>query len=132
MDDLLASVKNENTSYQMLSNASFLTGDSDAIGAENQMYSIKKGKRTRSLENTNMSDGDWLNDRIRDLNSFKNNNNEKDSDEDEENNNVQDTTNLKYKYTASYRKEDDGSFQEQSRIVFEAKSGAGPILSSMR
>ncbi len=125
MDDLLASVKNDNTSYQMLSEASFLTGDPDAIGAENQMYSIKKGKRTRSLENTNMSDTDWLSDRIRDLNSLNKPNNrldDQDSDEDQDQAS-HDTTNLKYKYTASYRMDEDGSFQEQSKIAFEAKAG---------
>ena len=67
MDDLLSSVKTENNAYQTLSELSFLHADADAIGAENQMYSIKKGKRTRSLESTNVSDSDWLSTRINDI-----------------------------------------------------------------
>lgn len=111
MDDLLSNVKNENNSYQMLSDFSFLHGDSDAIGSENQMYSIKKGKRTRSLDNTNLSDTEWMSTRINDLNELNNGSMQNDDDSDSfiDKPCKKDETNLEYKYTASYRKDESGN-----------------------
>lgn len=142
MDDLLSNVKNENNSYQTLSELSFLHADADAIGAENQMYCIKKGKRTRSLENTNMADSDWLNTRINDIKQLNSalkktsgdpgqdgyEDNDEDSPDSDSNEDIlakpDDSNNVKYKYTASYKKDETGSFKEQSKIVFESKYAA--------
>ncbi|RNA31877.1 hypothetical protein BpHYR1_020539 [Brachionus plicatilis] len=96
MDDLLAS-KNESASYQMLSDFSVLTGDIEEFTSK-----INRKKAT-----------DSANDDFED-----------DEDENDSNEAQMDTTNLNYKYTAVYRKDQaTGSFQEQSKIVFEHKKG---------
>jgi hypothetical protein len=104
MDDLLANVKNE-SSYQTLSDFSIMTGEQD------NSFEIKN--RLKNYDNNIEQDLD---------------NQEADFDEDED---EKDDKILKYKYTASYKiDEATGSFQEQSKIIFENKnnvSQAKPI-----
>ena len=98
MDDLLAS-KNESTSYQMLSDFSILTGDIEEF--------TSKKNRKMSLDATN--------------NEFED---EDDDYQNGENEAKADSTNLNYKYTAVYRKDEaTGSFQEESKIFFEHRNG---------
>ncbi len=131
MDDLLANVKNDSNSYQTLADFSFMTGDSDLITDG----PVKP--RRRSLQNSNLKDDDWLNNKINNLKELNNNekksDNEADNDDDDDNDDDNDENyneknvftkenNLNYKYTATYRKDEaTGSFQEQSKIVFESK-----------
>ena len=128
MDDLLSNVKNENNSYQMLSDFSFLTGDSDTMNEQNK-FGVKPKKRTKSLDASNLGDSDWLNNKIRDLNEinrFTRDDEDADDspadDNEEETSSQQNDGNLKYKYTATYKKDETGLFKEQSKIVFESKS----------
>lgn len=97
MDDLLAS-KNESTSYQMLSDFSILTGDIEE-------FTSKKNRKMSIDATTNEFEDD-------------------DDDQNGENDTKLDSTKLNYKYTAVYRKDEaTGSFQEESKIVFEHRNG---------
>ena len=99
MDDLLASVKNE-SSYQTLSDFSIMTGEQDNSFDTNNT----KNRMMKNFDNNDQN----LDDQEADF----------DDDEDDKDDKI-----LKYKYTASYKiDETTGSFQEQSKIIFENKN----------
>jgi len=132
MDDLLANVKNDSNSYQALADFSFMTGD--------QVNDVIKTRRKSLNQNSSLKkDDEWLSNKLNNIeqlnsnyNNNKNNNNNinknnddyddygNDDDDDDDN---KKENNLNYKFTAVYTKDEaTGSFQEQSKIIFESKS----------
>jgi hypothetical protein len=134
MDDLLAN-SGKNESYQVLSDFDFLNSDMSSDVGDLR----GKSNRKRSLEQYNNAVGPNAFKQMENSNFMRKRSDEKenegDEDEDENDDDNEDDEksyikdeddakhNLKYKYVASYRKDETtGSFQEKSRITFEGKS----------
>jgi hypothetical protein len=130
MDDLLATAnlnKNE-SNYQQLSDFSFMTGDTDEQICNSRFNNNKNHNNRRRTSKKSLNDEDDEGN-----NGFKSYNqdgggrdggdDENDADEDEKEDLEETNNNLKYKYTATYRKDEaTGSFQEKSKISFEQNS----------
>jgi hypothetical protein len=125
MDDLLANVS-KNQTYQTLDDFSFMTGDNeDIIGGE---FNNNNNRRRRSKAEGNKQKPDDDDDDDINNGDDDNDNDDNDDDDDDDNKNQNNKNgNLKYKFTAVYRKDENtGSFQEQSKTVFETKQSKVP------
>jgi hypothetical protein len=153
MDDLLASSKTADQ-YQALDDHSFMTGDRDdsvVYPSTKQRVSISGGRTSKRTSIDRNFDGDE-NGGFR---AYNNNDDDysnataagaEDNDADTEdetssnaphasagNQNFNDDENLKYTYTAVYRKDEaTGSFQEKSQIIIEPASVIPSALTKAR
>lgn len=126
IDDLLANVKNE-SSYQMLSDFSFLTGDNDPLSGVDSNSKAKT--RKKSLDHANLQDQSF--NTVNPANDDYFDGDGDDDDDDDDESKRDEKGNLKYKFTAVYKKDEvTGSFQEKSKIIFENKATSSATLPS--
>ena len=149
MDDLLASVTNKNVTggageqYQALDDFSFMTGDQDEpicytnSNNVNQACINASSHKKKSIEEGGLQSYNTGN-------SHEDEENDADTEENEGDSSAgtaaalymkeNDAANLKYKFTATYRKDEaTGSFREKSQMVFETnKIGGGKAALPLR
>lgn len=98
MDDLLANVSSSNANYQVLSELSFLHGDSDLVDSTRAKSKANTRRNSKKYEEYEPAEG---------RGEHANHN---EQEEDDEDNNAscsdEENRNLQYKYSASYRKDD--------------------------